>query len=87
MKTVGPRQKIPFAIITPGKNEILVKESIEVEVSYKNKIDAIEPRKQRFPIDFAYFRELSEVRETERDQLRKIASSLAEIEKQLRDSG
>jgi hypothetical protein len=83
LKTLGPGQKMPFAIINPLHNKNMSKETIEVEVSYKNNIDAKKSFQQRFPIDFAYYKGLREVRETTADHIRRIAGSIQEIEKKL----
>jgi hypothetical protein len=83
LKTLGPGQKMPFAIINPLHNKNMSKETIEVEVSYKNNMDAKKSFQQRFPIDFAYYKGLREVRETTADHIRRIAGSIQEIEKKL----
>jgi hypothetical protein len=83
LKTLGPSQKIPFAIINPPHYKNMSKETIEVEVSYKNNIDATESFQRRFPIDFAYYKGLREVRETTADHIRRIAGSIQDIEKKL----
>jgi len=81
IKTLGPGQKIPFEVIDPQQRKNLVKEPIEVEVSYNNKLEAKKPFKQRFPFDFAYQEGLRQVRETVPDQLKKIADGIAALKK------
>ena len=83
LKTLGPSQKIPFALIDSTKLKILFDETIEVEVSYKNKLDAKNEFKQLFPMNFAYYRGIWYVRETVPDQLKKIAESIQNIENKL----
>jgi hypothetical protein len=61
----------------------LSKETVEVEVSYKNKLAAKELITRRFPIDFAYVEGMGEVRETPLYQLKKIADSIQMIENKL----
>jgi UDP-glucose 6-dehydrogenase len=81
IKAIAPGQKMPFVIIDPQKQKNLVKETIEVEVSYKLKSDAKEPFKQRFPIDFAYEQGMGQLTETIPDQLKKIAEGIAALKK------
>ena len=83
LKTLGPSQKIPFALIDSTKLKISFDETIEVEVSYKNKLDAKNEFKQLFPMNFAYYRGIWYVRETVPDQLKKIAESIQNIENKL----
>jgi len=74
IKTLAPGQKIPFAILDSNKN--LLSETLEVEVSYKNRADAKEPFTQLFPIDFAYQQGMRQVRRTVTSELKRIADSM-----------
>jgi hypothetical protein len=75
---LAPGQKIPFAYIDPKLHNNLIREAAEVEVKviYKNKFEAKKPIERRFPFNFAYQEQLSPVRETPPDQLRKIADEV-----------
>jgi GH24 family phage-related lysozyme (muramidase) len=79
IKTLAPGKKIPFAVLDNSKS--LLKETLEVEVSYKNKPDAKEPFNQVFSIDFAYQEGMRQVRRSVFEQLRKIADGIAELKK------
>jgi hypothetical protein len=79
MKTLAPGQKVPFAVLSNRKS--LLKETLQVEVSYKNKPEAKEPVKQAFSIDFAYQEEMRQVRRSVWEQLQRIADSIDELKK------
>jgi hypothetical protein len=79
LKTLAPGQKITFAIIN-FRQKNLSKETIEVEVSYKNELKAKERLKQRFPIDFAYIEGMRQVRPPSiPDSVKKIAEGVAAL--------
>ncbi len=86
LKTLAPGQKQPFAVIDPAHNNTLSKETIEVEVSYKNSLGVEDSIEKRFPIDFAYVEGTIPERETALYQLRKIADSLEKINGKLKKS-
>jgi len=83
IKTLAPGQKIPFAIVNPHRIQNLIKEIIEVEVSYKNKLEAKGSFKKRFPMEFAYFEGMAQVRPTSiADHVKKIADGIEALKKQ-----